>query len=112
MKIVIDIDLVDLLKEVEDEESGNTYYEIKNKEEFKEDIRATISDQITDNIRYNFSFEITQEIKKLVGENKNEIIDKVVKEVSKKIIESKAIHDFRKQLKEMENSLAEKVKSE
>jgi hypothetical protein len=112
MKVVIDIDLDDLLEEVEDEESGNTYYQVKKDSMLEDDIRYKIKETVINRVRCDNYSTITNSINNLIKECKSEIVDEVVKQVSKKIIESKAIHDFRKQLKEMENSFIEKVKDE
>lgn len=100
MKVVIDIDLDDLLEEVEDDESGNTYYEVKEDNLLKNDIRSKIKDTIISNLHFDSYRGISLGIENLIKECKEEIIEKVVNNVSKKIIQSKAIKDFKKQLEE------------
>lgn len=110
MKVVIDVDLDDLLEEVETEEG--TYYEVKSDSGLEDDIRYKIKETVINRVHCDNYSTITNGINNLIKECKSEIVNEVVKQVSKKIIESKAIHDFRKQLKEMENSFVEKVKDD
>ena len=111
MKVIIDIDLDDLLEEVEDDEFGNTYYQVKNSM-LEDDIRHKIKETVINRVLCDNYSSITRGINDFIKECKPEIVNEVVKQVSKKIIESKAIHDFRKQLKEMESSFIEKVKED
>ena len=103
MKITIDIDLDDLLEEVEDAESGNTYYEVKEDTNLKHDIEQKIKDNIINNLQYSSYRGIALGIENIVKECKEEIVEKVVKTVSQKIIQTKAIRDFKKQLEVEEN---------
>ncbi len=100
MKITIDIGLDDLLQEVEDYESGNIYYEVKEDNILKSDIKREIKDNIINNIQYEHYKGIALGIEDIIKECKEEIIEKVVKTVSQKIIQTKAIKDFKKQLEE------------
>lgn len=111
MKVIINIDLDDLLEEVEDDE-GNTYYQVKKDSLLENDIKHKIKETVIERVHYDNYSTITMGIMNFIKECKPEIISEVVKQVSKKIIESKAIHDFRKQLKEMESSFVEKVKED
>ena len=105
MKITIDVGLDDLLEEVEDGEYyGDEYYpsshyEIKEPRQFEADVREKIANELFYSIRYpNGTFNSI--IKDFLNENKTTIIDKVVEEVSKKIINQKALKDFKKSLED------------
>ena len=97
MKIEIEIGLDDLLAEVRDEESGNTYYELKDDDMFESDIKQAIRDDILCNIRYN-TRDCNDIINNIIKENKDIIIQGIIDNVSKKIINQKAIKDFKKSL--------------
>lgn len=103
MKITIEIGLDDLLEEVEDAESGNTYYEIKEDTNLKYDIEQNIKNTIINNLHYDAYRGIATGIENIVKECKEEIVEKVVKTVSQKIIQTKAMRDFKKQLEVDEN---------
>lgn len=111
MKVMIEIDLDDLLEEVEDDE-GNTYYQVKRDSLLEDDIRYKIKETVINRVLCDNYSAITRGINDFIKECKPEIVNEVIKQVSKKIIESKAIHDFRRQLKEMETSFVEKVKED
>ncbi len=98
MKITIEIGLDDLLEEFEDAESGNTYYEVKEDTNLKHDIEQDIKNTVINNLKYDSYRGIALGVENIVKECKEEIVEKVVKTVSQKIIQTKAIRDFKKQL--------------
>ncbi len=100
MKIEIEIGLDDLLEEVEDEESGNTYYEFKDKISLQKDIEERIKTDVVNRVSVNSWSNINNAIINIVNENKEEIINKAIEMVAKKIINTKAIKDFKKTLEE------------
>jgi hypothetical protein len=106
MKIKFELDLEDLLEEDFD------YFEEKNELRLKDDcelkdlilekIKDTISNYILNNYKayQSLNYEAEKLVKNIVDENKQIIIDNVVKEVSKKIINLKQVKDFRKSLED------------
>ena len=97
MKITIDIDLDDLLTVVEDEESGCEYYEMADSQEIHNNIKNKIENTIIDNIRYS-SYLFDKEAKEIIKEHSDEIINEVIKKVTEKIMSSKKIVEFKKEL--------------
>ena len=104
MKITIDVGLDDLLKKVNDydwdtDTYNNSHYELKDSSVLEKDIREKLVNEVYHNIKYH-----TDWFKDMVNEvltyNKREIVDEVIKEVSKKIINQKAIKDFKKSLED------------
>ena len=104
MKIKFELDLEDLLIEEFD------YWEETKELRLKDDseLKATIKEKITDTVvsciqnsfKHSFNYEVQQLVKDLVADNKDLIINNVVKEVSKKIINNKKMNDFKKTLME------------
>jgi hypothetical protein len=104
MKIKFELDIEDLLEEDFD------YFEEKNELRLKDDcelkdlilekIKDTISNYILNNYKayQSLNYEAERLVKNIVDENKQIIIDNVVKEVSKKIINLKQVKDFKKSL--------------
>ena len=103
MKITIDIGLDDLLEVVEDYDYENdeyhTYCTYKDTEQLKTDVNQMILDEISKGIRFDYDW-FSKVVKEIFTNNKQEIVDGVIKEVSKKIINQKAIKDFKKGLEE------------
>ena len=97
MKITIDIDLDDLLTVVEDEESGCEYYEVASSQELHNNIKDKIENTIVDNIRYS-DYLFDKEAKAIIKEHSDEIINEVIKKVTEKIMSSKKIIEFKKEL--------------
>lgn len=103
MKITIDIGLDDLLEEVEEYDYENdeyhTYCNYKDTEQLKADVKQMILDKIEKDMRYDYDW-FSNVVKEILTNSKQEIVDGVIKEVSKKIINQKAIKDFKKGLEE------------
>ena len=103
MKITIDIGLDDLLEVVEkydcDDEEYHTYCTVKDPDSLKADVKQMVLDQISNKIIFDTEW-FSNVVKEVLTSNKQEIVDGVIKEVSKKIINQKAIKDFKKGLEE------------
>ena len=103
MKITIDIGLDDLLEVVEDYDYENdeyhTYCTYKDTEQLKTDVKQMVLDEISKGIRFDYDW-FSKVVKEVLTNNKQEIVDGVIKEVSKKIINQKAIRDFKKGLEQ------------
>ena len=101
MKITIDIGLEDLLEVVEDYDYENdeyhTYCTYKDTEQLKTDVKQVVLDEISKGIKFDYDW-FSKVVKEILTDNKQEIVDGVIKEVSKKIINQKAIKDFKKGL--------------
>ena len=101
MKITIDIGLEDLLEVVEDYDYENdeyhTYCTYKDTEQLKTDVKQMVVDEISKGIRFDYDW-FSKVVKEILTDNKQEIVEGVIKEVSKKIINQKAIKDFKKGL--------------
>lgn len=101
MKITIDIGLDDLLEVVEDYDYENdeyhTYCTYKDTEQLKTDVKQMVLNEISKGIRFDYDW-FSKVVKEILENNKQEIVDGVIKEVSKKIINQKAIKDFKKGL--------------
>lgn len=101
MKITIDIGLDDLLEVVDryDCEDGeyHTYCTLKDTDSLKADVTQMILDEISKGIIFDYDW-FSKSVKEVLATNKQEIVDGVIKEVSKKIINQKAIKDFKKGL--------------
>lgn len=97
MKITIDIELEDLLTEVEDEESGNVYYQVAETKELHDNIKQNIESTILRKIRYK-DYTFDKEAKALIQEHNDEIINEVIKKVTEKIMSSKKIVDFKRSI--------------
>ena len=97
MKITIDIDLEDLLTQVEDEESGNMYYQVAESQELHDNIKQNIESTILQNIRYN-DYTFDKEAKAIIKEHSDEIIAKVIDKVTEKIMSSKKIVEFKQSI--------------
>lgn len=102
MKIKFELDLEDLLEEDFDYCSETNQLRLKDDCELKETIMNKIVESISSYIRYNCSYSMDKEVKDKVNEiidnNKQNIIDAVIKNTTKKIMDLKAIKEFRKQL--------------
>ena len=100
MKITIDIGLEDLLEVVEDYNDGyHTYCTYKDTEQLKTDVKQMVLNEISNKIIFDRDW-FSNVVKEVLENNKQEIVDVVIKEVSKKIINQKAIKDFKKGLEE------------
>lgn len=101
MKITIDIGLDDLLEEVEEYDYANddyhTYYNYKDTEQLKIDVKQMLLDKVAEGIKGDYLW-FSNIVRETLAKNKQEIVDGVIKEVSKKIINQKAIKDFKKGL--------------
>lgn len=104
MKLKFELDLEDLLTEDFDYFEDKNELRLKDDSELKDTIKQNIADTVVKCIersfKHSFNYEVQQLIKDLVNDNKQVIIDSVVKEVSKKIINNKQIKDFKKLLEE------------
>lgn len=98
MKITIDVDLEDLLTEVEDEESGYTYYVPADNQEIKNNIKNRIESTILDNVNYKTSNIFINEAKDIIRKHTNEIVETTIKNVTERIMNSKKIMEFRREL--------------
>ena len=106
MKINITLDLEsDLIEEYEDDD-GNTCARLKDQEEIdkviKEQFKKAVIEAVNDDIRKESSWvwDRNSVIVDTIMENKQEIIEQVISKVSKSIINSKKIKDFKKSLDE------------
>ena len=104
MKITIDIGLDDLLEEVgeydwDTDTYDNSHYELKAPSILEKDIKEKLVDEIYHNIKYNTDW-FRDMVNIVLTYNKQEIVDGVIKEVSKKIINQKALKDFKKGLED------------
>ena len=102
MKLKFELDLEDLLTEEFDYYNETNELRLKDNSELKQTIMDKIVDSISSYIRYNCSYSMDKEVKDKVNEiidaNKQNIIDAVIKNTTKKIMDLKAIKEFRKQL--------------
>ena len=99
MKITIDIGLDDILEEVEDYESGLTYFQYKDERTLANDVEEMIKAEIFNRFdEYTYSYDYKDTVSNFLDDHKDEIINRVVDLVSKKIINQKAIKDFKKSL--------------
>lgn len=99
MKITIDIGLDDILEEVEDYESGLTYFQYKDKRTLANDVEEMIKAEILNRLtEYTYSYDYKDVVSNFLDTHKDEIINRVVDLVSKKIINQKAVKDFKKSL--------------
>lgn len=102
MKIKFELDLEDLLTEDFDYWDETNELRLKDDSELKDTIKEKITDTVVrcieNSFKHSFSYEVQQLVKDLVNENKQLIIDNVVKEVSKKIINNQKIKEFKKSL--------------
>ena len=104
MKITIDIGLDDLLEEVEDydwdtDTYNNSHYELKDPSVLEKDIIEKLVDEIYHNIKYNTDW-FKDKVNEVLTYANKDIVDGVIKEVSKKIINQKALKDFKKGLED------------
>ena len=104
MKITIDIGLDDLLEEVgeydwDTDTYDNSHYELKDPSVLEKDIKEKLVDEVYHNIKYNTDW-FRDMVNEVLTNNKQEIIDGVIKEVSKRIINQKALKDFKKGLED------------
>ena len=104
MKITIDIGLDDLLEEVTEydwdtDTYDNPHYELKDQSVLENDIKEKLVDDIYRNIKYHTDW-FKDMVNEVLTNSKQEIIDGVIKEVSKRIINQKALKDFKKGLDE------------
>lgn len=101
MRINLDLDLGDFLKEDFDYDEENSTLRLKDDCEMRDTITKKIVDYIIiQNIRYELKFNPNNVINNFIKENKQQIIDEIIREVSDKIILTKKIDDFKKSILE------------
>lgn len=78
---------------------------------FKQDVRAGIVDAITDNLLTEGKYSLTEdEARQIVRENKDEIIDRVVQNVTATILKRQEIKSLAPSMSELRNADAQVVK--
>ena len=89
----------------------DNWYEGYNSYDFKQDVRNGIVKSITKNLLTEGKYSLTEEeARQIVKENKAEIIDKVVQNVSAAIIKKQEIKSLAPSLSELKNADAQVVK--
>lgn len=89
----------------------DSWYEEYGSYDFKQDIRDGIVKSITDNLLTEGKYSLTEEeARQIVKENKAEIIDKVVQNVSSAIIKKQEIKSLAPSFSELKNADAQVVK--
>ena len=89
----------------------DSWYEEYDSYDFKQDVRNGIVDSITNNLLTEGKYSLTEEeARQIVKENKAEIIDKVVQNVSAAIIKKQEIKSLAPSLSELKNADAQVVK--
>ena len=89
----------------------DNWYEGYDSYDFKQDVRNGIVDSITNNLLTEGKYSLTEEeARQIVKENKAEIIDKVVQNVSDAIIKRQEIKSLAPSLSELKNADALVVK--
>lgn len=89
----------------------DSWYEEYDSYDFKQDIRDGIVKSITDNLLTEGKYSLTEEeARQIVKENKAEIIDKVVQNVSSAIIKKQEIKSLAPSFSELKNADAQVVK--
>ena len=90
---------------------GDNWYGVDDSYDFKEDVRNGIVDSITNNLLTEGKYSLTEEeARQIVKENKAEIIDKVVQNVSAAIIKKQEIKSLTPSFSELKNADAQVVK--
>lgn len=89
----------------------DNWYEGYNSYDFRQDVRDGIVKSITDNLLTEGKYSLTEEeARQIVKENKAEIIDKVVQNVSAAILKKQEIKSLTPSLSELKNADAQVVK--
>ena len=89
----------------------DNWYGVDDSYDFKQDIRNGIVDSITNNLLTEGNYSLTEEeARQIVKENKTEIIDKVVQNVSAVILKKQEIKSLTPSLSELKNADAQVVK--
>ena len=89
----------------------DNWYGVCDSYDFKTDVRNGIVDSITNNLLTEGKYSLTEEeARQIVKENKAEIIDKVVQNVSDAIIKRQEIKSLAPSLSELKNADAQVVK--
>ena len=89
----------------------DNWYEGYNSYDFKQDVRNGIVKSITKNLLTEGKYSLTEEeARQIVKENKAEIIDKVVQNVSAVILKKQEIKSLAPSFSELKNADAQVVK--
>ena len=89
----------------------DNWYEGYDSYDFKQDVRNGIVKSITKNLLTEGKYSLTEEeARQIVKENKSEIIDKVVQNVSAAIIKKQEIKSLAPSLSDLKNADAQVVK--
>ena len=89
----------------------DNWYEGYDSYDFKQDVRNGIVKSITKNLLTEGKYSLTEEeARQIVKENKAEIIDKVVQNVSAAILKKQEIKSLAPSLSELKNADAQVVK--
>ena len=89
----------------------DNWYEGYDSYDFKQDVRNGIVKSITKNLLTEGKYSLTEEeARQIVKENKTEIIDKVVQNVSAAILKKQEIKSLAPSLSELKNADAQVVK--
>ena len=89
----------------------DNWYGVCDSYDFKTDVRNGIVDSITNNLLTEGKYSLTEEeARQIVKENKAEIIDKVVQNVSDAIIKKQEIKSLTPSFSELKNADAQVVK--
>ena len=89
----------------------DNWYEGYDSYDFKQDVRNGIVKSITKNLLTEGKYSLTEEeARQIVKENKDEIIDKVVQNVSSVILKKQEIKSLAPSLSELKNADAQVVK--
>ena len=89
----------------------DNWYGVDDSYDFKQDVRNGIVDSITNNLLTEGNYSLTEEeARQIVKENKTEIIDKVVQNVSAVILKKQEIKSLTPSLSELKNADAQVVK--
>ena len=89
----------------------DNWYEGYDSYDFKQDVRNGIVKSITKNLLTEGKYSLTEEeARQIVKENKTEIIDKVVQNVSAAIIKKQEIKSLAPSLSDLKNADAQVVK--
>ena len=89
----------------------NSWYDEYGAYNFQQDIRDGIIKAITDNLLTEGKYNLTEEeARQIVKENKAEIIDKVVQNVTATILKKQEIKSLAPSLSELKNADAQVVK--
>lgn len=88
----------------------DNWYEGYDSYDFKQDVRNGITESIINRLLTEGKYSLTEEARQIVKENKAEIIDKVVQNVSAAILKKQEIKSLAPSLSELKNADAQVVK--